>query len=428
MTQHVSRPGRIALVGIGPGDPAHMTARARAAIAEAEVVIGYKTYLKLIPELLEDKQVIGMGMSEELERVEMAWEHARSGRRVALVSSGDAGVYGMAGPTYEWLLDQGWEPGEGAVGVEVVPGATALSSCSALVGAPLTHDFCAISLSDLLTPWPVIARRLEAAGRGDFVVVLYNPASKRRRAQLREAQRILLRYRAPETPVAVVRAAFRERQQVQQQTLGTLDEAELSMLSTVIIGSSATDRRAGVMVTPRGYTAKYGTDGGGPAAGEQRGRSLRLGLAGWPAELRHWLREQPGSSLAAAAQAFDVAWGEALAAVISTEVEPGTPFQSTPVAAAQIPEVLDACRAWPRLRAVVVGAGGCAAVEAGGESLEAGDQVLALRAAGAVVEVERHRLAEVWYLERADGTTSLELLDKHRRSLLSLEPFATGDH
>ena len=150
--------GKIMLVGIGPGSVEHMTGRARAAIAEADTIIGYVTYIKLVADLIEGKEVIRKSMTEELDRAIEALERARAGKKVALVSSGDAGVYGMAGPTYEVLFQAGWTPDSG-IEVEVVPGASALNSCAARVGAPLTHDFCAISLSDLLTPWPVIARR-----------------------------------------------------------------------------------------------------------------------------------------------------------------------------------------------------------------------------------------------------------------------------
>eukprot|EP01071_Lankesteria_metandrocarpae_P000253 Lankesteria_metandrocarpae@DN10393_c0_g1_i1.p2 len=146
--------GKIFLVGLGPGSQDHMSLRAREAIAQADVVIGYATYIKLVMDLVDGKEVIRKGMTEELDRCYEALERARQGKTVALISSGDTGVYGMAGPTYEVLLQSGWKPGDG-IEVEVVPGSTALNACAALVGAPLTHDFCSISLSDLLTPWPV---------------------------------------------------------------------------------------------------------------------------------------------------------------------------------------------------------------------------------------------------------------------------------
>ena len=280
--------GKIYLVGFGPGAQEHMSYRARAAIAEADVVIGYSTYIKLVQELLDGKQVIKKGMTEEIDRCTEAYEHARQGKIVALISSGDIGVYGMAGPTYEVLLQSGWRPGNG-IEVEVVPGATALSACAALVGAPLTHDFCSISLSDLLTPWPVIARRLEAAAYADFVVALYNPKSGRRTQQIVEAQRILLQHRSPDTPVAVVKSAYRKKQSIQMTRLAEMADCEIGMLTTVLIGNSSTFVQDGLMITPRGYSNKYADLTGETLAGEQAGRSLSLGLTGWKENVRERL-------------------------------------------------------------------------------------------------------------------------------------------
>lgn len=278
--------GKITLVGIGPGNVEHMTARARAAIAEADVVIGYVTYIKLVADLLEGKEIVRKSMTEELDRAVTALEAARAGKKVALISSGDAGVYGMAGPTYEVLFQAGWTPAD-EVQVEIVPGASALNSCAALVGAPLTHDFCAISLSDLLTPWPVIARRLDAVAMADFVVALYNPKSGRRTRQIVEAQRLFLRHRRPDTPVAVVKSAYRRREHIEFTTLEHMSECEIGMLSTVLIGNSLTFVRDGVMVTPRGYANKYDiAEGGSTLEGEKAGRSLSSGLLGWLDTLR----------------------------------------------------------------------------------------------------------------------------------------------
>ncbi|MFP8780223.1 precorrin-3B C(17)-methyltransferase [Hydrogenophaga sp. RWCD_12] len=273
--------GKIMLVGIGPGHVDHMTARARAAIAEADVVVGYVTYIKLVADLLEGKEVVRKGMTEELDRAVSALEAARSGQKVALISSGDAGVYGMAGPTYEVLFQAGWTPDDG-VEVEIVPGASALNACAALVGAPLTHDFCAISLSDLLTPWPTIARRLDAVAYADFVVALYNPKSGRRTRQIVEAQRLFLRHRRPDTPVAIVKSAYRRRQHIEFTTLDRMSEQDIGMLSTVLIGNSNTVVQNGLMVTPRGYANKYDmSEGGATRDGEKAGRSLSTGLNGW---------------------------------------------------------------------------------------------------------------------------------------------------
>ena len=281
MTAHAS-PGKITLVGLGPGNLADLTGRARAALAEADTVIGYVTYIRQIKDLLEGKTVIKRAMTEELDRAIEAYERARRGEKVAIVSSGDAGVYGMAGPTYEVLFQAGWTP-DSEIAVDIVPGASAINTCAALAGAPLTHDFCAISLSDLLTPWPTIARRLDAVAYADFVVALYNPKSSRRTRQILETQRIFLRHRRPDTPVAVVRSAFRPKQQLQLTTLAQLHEAEISMMSTVLIGNSSTYVRNGRMITPRGYADKYEVESGSAAArqGETAGRSLSTGLSGW---------------------------------------------------------------------------------------------------------------------------------------------------
>ena len=201
---------------------------------------------------------------------------------MAIVSSGDAGVYGMAGPTFEVLFQAGWTPDSG-IEVEIVPGASAINTCASLVGAPLTHDFCAISLSDLLTPWPTIARRLDAVAYSDFVVALYNPKSGKRTRQIQEARRIFLRHRDPNTPVAVVKSAFRAKQRIEFTTLDTMLDADIGMLSTVLIGNSNTYVKHGLMITPRGYANKYDVEIGNSAArdGEKRGISLSSGLNGW---------------------------------------------------------------------------------------------------------------------------------------------------
>ena len=291
--------GKIMLVGIGPGSVEHMTARARSAIAEADVVIGYVTYIKLVADLLEGKEIIRKSMTEELDRAISALECARAGKKVALISSGDAGVYGMAGPTYEVLFQAGWTPDD-PVQLEIVPGASALNSCAARVGAPLTHDFCAISLSDLLTPWPTIARRLDAVAMADFVVALYNPKSGRRTRQIVEAQRLFLRHRRADTPVAIVKSAYRRRENIVFTTLDQMAEADIGMLSTVLIGNSNTFVRHGLMVTPRGYANKYDMDDGGSTrAGEKAGRSLSTGLLGWLESLQ--AEHQAGVSIEALA-------------------------------------------------------------------------------------------------------------------------------
>jgi len=278
--------GKIMLIGLGPGSHDHLTARARAAIAEADTVIGYATYIRLVADLLTGKEVIKKAMTEELDRAIEAFDRARQGKKVALVSSGDAGVYGMAGPTFEVLFQAGWTP-ESGIEVEIVPGASALNTCAALVGAPLTHDFCAISLSDLLTSWPTIARRLDAVAYADFVVALYNPKSGRRTGQIVEARRIFLRHRDPQTPVAIVKSAYRPKQRIEFTTLEKMGESEIGMLTTVLIGNSNTFVKNGLMITPRGYANKYDVEVGNSAAraGEKAGRSLSSGLDGWRAAI-----------------------------------------------------------------------------------------------------------------------------------------------
>jgi precorrin-3B C17-methyltransferase / cobalt-factor III methyltransferase len=201
-------------------------------------------------------------------------ERARGGARVVLISSGDAGVYGMAGLVFEVLREIGWKRGDSPA-LEIVPGITALNSCASRVGAPLVHDHCAISLSDLLTPWPVIARRIEAAAAADFVIGLYNPASGRRTRQIVEAQAIVRKHRPGATPVALVKSAYREGEQVVLTDVDSFLEYEIGMLTTVLIGSSQTFLFEGYMVTPRGYTNKYTFDGA-VLPGQQPGRSLRL--------------------------------------------------------------------------------------------------------------------------------------------------------
>ena len=278
--------GKIMLVGLGPGSHDYLTGRARDAIAEADTVIGYATYIRLVKDLLDGKEVIKKAMTEELDRAIEAYDRAKLGKKVALISSGDAGVYGMAGPTFEVLFQAGWTPDAG-IEVEIIPGASAINTCASLVGAPLTHDFCAISLSDLLTPWPTIARRLDAVAYSDFVVALYNPKSGRRTRQIQEAQRIFLRHRDPNTPVAIVKSAFRAKQRIEFTTLEKMIEADIGMLSTVLIGNSNTFVKHGLMITPRGYANKYDVEVGSAGArdGERAGHSLSTGLNGWLAAI-----------------------------------------------------------------------------------------------------------------------------------------------
>lgn len=235
------------MVGIGPGGAEFMTTQARAAMGRADVLCGYTVYLDLVKGLYPDKETYTTPMRGELDRCRRALERASQGKTVALLCSGDAGVYGMASP----LLELASEFPE--VEIEVVPGVTAALSGAALLGAPLGHDFCVISLSDLLTPWEVIEKRLICAAEGDFAICLYNPASKKRANYLRQACDVLLRTKAPETVCGWVRNIGRTGQECKILTLVQLREERVDMFTTVFIGSSTTRTISGRMVTPRGY-------------------------------------------------------------------------------------------------------------------------------------------------------------------------------
>lgn len=248
--------GKILVVGFGPGDSEHITKRAVDALQESTCIIGYKTYVDLIRHLVTADTIVSTGMTEEVSRAQDAVKRAEAGEIVSVISSGDSGVYGMAGLVYEVLIEQGWTE-ETGIEVEVVPGISAINSCASLLGAPVMHDSCTISLSDHLTPWTVIEKRIESAGMADFVVALYNPKSGRRTRQIVEAQRILLKYRSPDTPVGLVKSAYREKQNVIMTTLSEMLEHDIGMLTTVIIGNSSTFFYDNKIITPRGYQRKY---------------------------------------------------------------------------------------------------------------------------------------------------------------------------
>ncbi len=229
-----------------------MTLAARDTLADAEVIIGYKTYLELIPEFLNGKEVISSEMMKEVDRCRKALEIAATGKQVALVSGGDPGIYAMAGLVFEMAKEV-----EYGCKIEIIPGLAAINSCAARLGAPLMHDFAAISLSDLLTPWEVIEKRLEAVAQADFVTAIYNPRSKRRTEQIVRAQEIFLSCRDPKTPVGIVTAATRDNEKIVITTLAQMLDQEIGMQSTVIIGNSQTFTWHDLMITPRGYSKKY---------------------------------------------------------------------------------------------------------------------------------------------------------------------------
>ena len=240
--------GKIIIVGLGPGNINEMTPRARAAIESAEVIAGYTTYIKLISDLVSGKEIIGTAMMQEVERCKQAIDAAVAGKNVALVSSGDAGVYGMAGLVIDMILDLPVK-----IDFEVIGGVSAVNAAAAILGAPLMHDFAVISLSDLLTSWELIKKRVRNAADADFVIALYNPKSKRRVDNIVEVQKILLEYREKNTPVGIVTNAGRANEQKIITTLENFTDEEINMFSLVIIGNSQTYVKSGFMITPRGY-------------------------------------------------------------------------------------------------------------------------------------------------------------------------------
>ena len=241
---------KLFVVGLGPGNASQMTAQARAALEEAQVLCGYTVYTDLAAPLCPGKPVLTTPMRREIDRCRMALERAASGETVAMVCSGDAGVYGMACLVYQ--LAEEYPPVE----IEIVPGVTAALSGAAVLGAPLSHDFCVISLSDLLTPWDLIERRHRAAAQAEFCIALYNTASRRRADYLRRACAVLLEWKAPQTVCGWVRNIGREGQESRLLSLAALQEEQLDMFCTAFVGNGQTQALRGKMVTPRGYEAR----------------------------------------------------------------------------------------------------------------------------------------------------------------------------
>ena len=244
---------RVTVVGLGPGAGRDLTGRAREALERADLIVGYTAYIALIREEFPEKEMLSTGMRREVDRCRAAVEAAVSGRDVAMVCSGDSGIYGMAGLIYE--VAQEYPPIE----IEVVPGITAACGGAAVLGAPLTHDFAVVSLSDLLTPWDKIALRLECAAKGDFVLCLYNPASHNRPDHLKRACDILMAAgKSPDTICGYVQNIGRDGERGTITTLGALRDTQVDMFTTVFIGSSQTKLLGGKMVTPRGYLQREG--------------------------------------------------------------------------------------------------------------------------------------------------------------------------
>ncbi len=261
--------GKIHIVGTGPGSLEHITPAARDAIKRSDVIVGYGTYLDLIKELLKDKDVVSTGMTQEVDRCRKAVELAQAGKTVSVISGGDPGVYAMAGLVFELLRNQesGVRSRESenqstphsalrtplCPEVEVIPGISALNAAASRLGAPLMHDFACISLSDRLTPWEMIEKRLEAAAAADFVIVLYNPRSKGRAGHLNRAREIILKHRNVKTAVGIVKGAMREQEMVIVTDLASMQDTDVDMQTTVIIGNSKTFVWNNLLITPRGY-------------------------------------------------------------------------------------------------------------------------------------------------------------------------------
>lgn len=265
--------GKIYIVGTGPGSTEYITPYARNAIRKSDVVVGYDAYLTLVKELIKGKEVISTGMTKEIDRCKKAVELALSGKTVSVISGGDPGIYAMAGLVFEILKDcnalcvmrnalkdKNLSPitdYASRIYVEVIPGVSALNACAARLGAPLMHDFAVISLSDRLTPWELIEKRLEAASMSDFIIVLYNPKSIGRQEHINKARDIILKFRDPETPVGVVKAAMRDNEKIVITDLKDMLDHDIDMQTTVIIGNSQTFTWNNWMITPRGYGNKF---------------------------------------------------------------------------------------------------------------------------------------------------------------------------
>lgn len=235
--------GKLYVIGIGPGGIEHMSIKAKEAIEESEIIVGYTRYIEFIKPLLEGKKVFSTGMMGEEERCKEALRLCKDST-VSVISTGDSGIYGMAGLILELRKDEE---------VEVIPGITASSAAGSIVGAPLMHDSCNISLSDLMTPYELIKKRVKLAAEADFVISLYNPRSKGRSEYLKENLAAIREYRTGDTPVALVKNALRDGQEVTISTLDTFDYEKADMLSIVIIGNSQSYIKDGYFVTPRGY-------------------------------------------------------------------------------------------------------------------------------------------------------------------------------
>ena len=236
------------MVGIGPGARNEMSQRALDTLKNSDTIVGYKLYIDLIADIVKDKQVIASTMRKEIERVELAIHEAQSGKTVCIISSGDPGVYGMAGLALEIAYKENID-----LPIEIIPGIPAANAAAAVLGAPLMHDYAVISLSDLLTPWEIIERRVKSAAEADFVIVLYNPMSSQRDWQIKKTLKIVLQHKSPNTPVGIVKDVSREGESVILTTLDKMTTHPIDMTTIIIIGNSTTFTYRNYMVTRRGY-------------------------------------------------------------------------------------------------------------------------------------------------------------------------------
>lgn len=235
---------KLYVIGIGPGGREYMTLKAIETIERSDIIVGYTPYIDYLGDLVKGKEVFSTGMKGEIERCKLAIDKVRSGKNTAIISTGDAGLYGMAGPILE-LKEE--------IEVEIIPGVTAAFCAASELGSPIMHDYASISLSNLLTPWEVIENRIEKAAEGDFVIAIYNPRSKGRKDHLEKAIDIILKYKSQETPVGIVKNSGRLNREIILTTLDNIDYEKVDMLSILIIGNSNTYIKDGYMITPRGY-------------------------------------------------------------------------------------------------------------------------------------------------------------------------------
>ena len=238
---------KLYVVGIGPGSREHMTYKAVEVIKNSDVIVGYKPYIEYLEDLVEGKKLHSTGMKGELERCKLAIEEVRKGNNTSIISTGDAGLYGMAGPILELADD---------IEIEIIPGITAAFSAASELGSPIMHDYSSISLSDLLTPWDVIINRVEKSAQADFVIAIYNPRSKGRPDHLKEAIDIILKYRKKDTPVGIVKNSGRPETEITITTLEKIDYEKVDMLTVLVIGNSNTYIKGNRIITPRGYKIK----------------------------------------------------------------------------------------------------------------------------------------------------------------------------